>query len=61
MTMADLDLKETLKRYGGALDERSHRQLAALAFDLEARAAGLRPKDPGRRKDGPEDEYLIVL
>lgn len=46
------ELTELLKRYGDALDEVSHRDLAKTAGALTRRAKGLRSIHPG----GPPDE-----
>ena len=52
MLEASKELTELLKRYGDALDEISHRDLAKTADALMRRAKGLRSLHPGGLWDG---------
>lgn len=58
MLEASKELTELLKRYGDALDEVSHRDLAKTAGALTRRAKGLRSIHPGGSAD--QDDGLGI-
>jgi hypothetical protein len=53
MLKASIELNQILRRYGSALDEVSHRDLAKVARTLEHRANWLKSSHPA----GPPPEY----
>ncbi len=60
MLEASLELAALLKRYGDALDEVSHRDLAKAAGALMRRANGLRSDHPGGFPGGEDSMGVRV-
>lgn len=60
MLKASMELSQILRRYGNALDEVSHRDLAKVARALENRANWLKSRHPAGPPPDHDDDGLGV-